>query len=131
MEADEIPEFGANSSAKVLRHGLVPQAEEAPMQVAAVKPRRGWLEADRLPKCTSTATAREEMQYGADLKMKPLMTLADIERLAQDRPDLFYTRSGAFIAPTRQESARDAIRRRTHSDGAEPRGVTSDLPVVG
>lgn len=44
-----------------------------------------------------------EMQYGADLTTKPLMTLADIGRLAQDQPDLFYRRRGSFIVPTRQE----------------------------
>ncbi len=42
------------------------------------------------------------MRYGADLTTKPLMTLADIGRLAQDRPDLFYTRSASFV-PTAQE----------------------------
>ena len=31
------------------------------------------------------------------------MTLADIERLAQERPDLFYTRSGPVMVPTNQE----------------------------
>jgi hypothetical protein len=45
----------------------------------------------------------EEMRYGADLTTKPLMTLADIERLVKDRPDLFYNRSGSFVVPTRQE----------------------------
>ncbi len=45
----------------------------------------------------------EEMQYGADLTTKPLMTLADIGTLTQDRPDLFYSRSGSFLSPTRQE----------------------------
>jgi gluconate 2-dehydrogenase gamma chain len=47
-----------------------------------------------------------EMQYGVDLTTKPLLTLADIGRLAQDRPDLFYSRSGAFLSPSRQEVPR-------------------------
>jgi gluconate 2-dehydrogenase gamma chain len=45
----------------------------------------------------------EEMRYGADLTPKPLMTLADIGRLAQERPDLFYSRFGSVAAPTNQE----------------------------
>jgi len=45
----------------------------------------------------------EEMRYGADLTTKPLMTLADIGRLAREQPELFYTRSGSVLAPTPQE----------------------------
>jgi hypothetical protein len=43
------------------------------------------------------------MRYGADLTTKPLMTLADIGRLAREQPELFYTRSGSVLAPTPQE----------------------------
>ncbi|MFN8662299.1 MAG: gluconate 2-dehydrogenase subunit 3 family protein [Thermomicrobiales bacterium] len=45
----------------------------------------------------------EQMQYGADLTKLPIMTLADIQKLTVERPDLFYTRSGSFLAPTREE----------------------------
>ena len=45
----------------------------------------------------------EEMRYGADLTTKPLMTLADIGRLAREQPELFYTRFGSVLAPTPQE----------------------------
>jgi hypothetical protein len=31
------------------------------------------------------------------------MTLADIERLARQRPELFYSRSGSLPSPSRQE----------------------------
>lgn len=45
----------------------------------------------------------EQMTYGADLTKLPIMTLADIQKLTEDRPDLFYTRSGSFLTPSRQE----------------------------
>jgi gluconate 2-dehydrogenase gamma chain len=44
-----------------------------------------------------------EMEYGADLTSKPLMTLADIEQLARDKPELFYSRSESLPPPSRQE----------------------------
>ncbi len=34
----------------------------------------------------------DEMRYGADLTGKPIMTLADIRRLADEQPNLFYQR---------------------------------------
>jgi hypothetical protein len=34
------------------------------------------------------------MSYGKDLSEKPVMTLGDIQRLARERPDLFYHRPG-------------------------------------
>jgi gluconate 2-dehydrogenase gamma chain len=46
----------------------------------------------------------EEMRYGADLTGKPIMTLADIRRLARERPDLFYQRPDNRPAPGRDES---------------------------
>lgn len=45
----------------------------------------------------------EEMRYGADLTAKPIMTLADIRRLAKERPDLFYRRAGSRPVPSGQE----------------------------
>jgi gluconate 2-dehydrogenase gamma chain len=45
----------------------------------------------------------EEMRYGADLTTKPLMTLADVERLAQEQPHRFYSRSRPLPTPSRQE----------------------------
>ena len=45
----------------------------------------------------------EQMQYGKDLTTLPIMTLADIQKLTKERPDLFYSRSGSFLAPSRQE----------------------------
>jgi hypothetical protein len=38
--------------------------------------------------------------------MKPLMTVADIGRLARDRPDLFYSRSASLVRPSREEVPR-------------------------
>lgn len=46
----------------------------------------------------------EQMTYGADLTTLPIMTLADIGRLTQESPHLFYTRKGSFLTPTRQET---------------------------
>jgi gluconate 2-dehydrogenase gamma chain len=45
----------------------------------------------------------EQMQYGADLTKLPIMTLADIQKLTEERPELFYSRSGSFLTPSRQE----------------------------
>ena len=45
----------------------------------------------------------EQMQYGKDLTTLPIMTLADIQKLTQERPELFYSRSGSFLTPSRQE----------------------------
>ncbi|MDQ3965528.1 MAG: gluconate 2-dehydrogenase subunit 3 family protein [Actinomycetota bacterium] len=36
----------------------------------------------------------EDMRYGADLSDKPIMTLGDIQKLARERPELFYHRPG-------------------------------------
>jgi gluconate 2-dehydrogenase gamma chain len=45
----------------------------------------------------------EEMQYGADHSAKPVMTLADIRRLARDDPDRFYQRRGPKAVITLQQ----------------------------
>ncbi len=42
----------------------------------------------------------EDMRYGADLSTKPIMTLGDIGKLAREKPNLFYRRSGPVAAPT-------------------------------
>lgn len=47
--------------------------------------------------------AAEQMTYGADLSALPIMTLADVRRLAQTQPELFYRRPGPPAAPSRQE----------------------------
>jgi gluconate 2-dehydrogenase gamma chain len=52
---------------------------------------------------TQYGYSAEEMQYGADLTTKPLMTLADIERLARNKPRLFYSRGGSLPIPSPQE----------------------------
>jgi gluconate 2-dehydrogenase gamma chain len=52
---------------------------------------------------TQYGYSAEEMQYGADLTTKPLMTLADIERLARNKPQLFYSRAGSLTSPSPQE----------------------------
>ncbi|HEX5500613.1 MAG TPA: gluconate 2-dehydrogenase subunit 3 family protein [Thermomicrobiales bacterium] len=46
----------------------------------------------------------DEMRYGADLTAKPIMTLADIRRLARERPELFYQRPDTRPAPGRDET---------------------------
>lgn len=45
----------------------------------------------------------EQMQYGKDLTTLPIMTLADIQKMTKERPELFYSRSGSFLTPSRQE----------------------------
>ena len=45
----------------------------------------------------------EQMTYGADLTRLPIMTLADIQKLTEERPELFYSRSGSFVTPSREE----------------------------
>ena len=47
--------------------------------------------------------SNEQMQYGADLTKLPIMTLADIQKLTEKQPELFYTRAGSFLVPSRQE----------------------------
>jgi gluconate 2-dehydrogenase gamma chain len=45
----------------------------------------------------------EQMQYGKDLTTLPIMTLADIQKMTEERPELFYSRSGSFLTPSREE----------------------------
>ena len=47
--------------------------------------------------------SNEQMQYGSDLTKLPIMTLADIQKLTEKQPELFYTRAGSFLVPSRQE----------------------------
>lgn len=50
--------------------------------------------------------SEEEMRYGADLSGKPIMTLADVRRLAREQPNLFFRRPGpkpAIPEPSRPE----------------------------
>lgn len=44
-----------------------------------------------------------QMTYGADLTSLPIMTLADIKRLAADKPELFYRRPARPETPEREE----------------------------
>jgi gluconate 2-dehydrogenase gamma chain len=48
----------------------------------------------------------EEMRYGADLSGKPIMTLGDIQRLAREKPDLFYDRPGPGPSVPEEETPR-------------------------
>lgn len=52
---------------------------------------------------TQFGYAAEEMRYGADLTTKPLLTLADIRRLAEAHPERFFHRSGPRPAPAAAE----------------------------
>ena len=65
----------------------------------------------------------EEMRYGADLTTKPLMTLADIERLGAgaSRPLLHALRPGR--GATEPGSAAHAVGRRTRSTPRRARGA--------
>jgi len=48
----------------------------------------------------------EDMRYGADLSGKPIMTLADIQKLARERPELFYHRPGPEPSVPEEETPR-------------------------
>ena len=52
----------------------------------------------------------EEMRYGADLSGKPIMTLGDIQRLAREKPELFYHRPGPRPSVPEEETPRMPIR---------------------
>lgn len=103
LEANEIPGFGGNGSADFFAMVWAHTIEGLLCDPAYGGNRNGvgW-KLIGFPGAQYGYTA-EEMQYGADLTTKPLMTLADIGRLTQDRPELFYSRSGSFVSPTQQE----------------------------
>ena len=103
LEANEVPGFGGNGSAEFFAMVWAHTIEGLLCDPAYGGNRDGvgW-KLIGFPGAQYGYSA-EEMQYGADLTTKPLMTLADIERLARDRPELFYARSGSFAAPSRQE----------------------------
>ena len=103
LEANEVPGFSSNGSAEFFAVVWAHTIEGLLCDPAYGGNRDGvgW-------KLIGFPGARygysaEEMQYGADLTTKPLMILADIGRLARDRPELFYSRRGSFLAPTQQE----------------------------
>jgi gluconate 2-dehydrogenase gamma chain len=50
--------------------------------------------------------AAGEMRYGADLSDKPITTLADVQRLARERPELFYHRPGPEPGVPEEETPR-------------------------
>jgi gluconate 2-dehydrogenase gamma chain len=103
LEANEVPGFGGNGSAEFFAMVWAHTIEGLLCDPAYGGNRDGvgW-KLIGFPGAQYGYSA-EEMRYGADLTTKPLMTLADIERLAQERPDLFYTRSGPVMAPPNQE----------------------------
>jgi gluconate 2-dehydrogenase gamma chain len=103
LEANEVPGFGGNGSAEFFTMVWAHTIEGLLCDPAYGGNRDGvgW-KLIGFPGAQYGYSA-EEMRYGADLTTKPLMTLADIGRLAQERPDLFYTRSGSFVELTRQE----------------------------
>lgn len=106
LEANEIPGFGGNGSADFFAMVWAHTIEGLLGDPAYGGNRNGvgW-KLIGFPGAHYGYSA-EEMQYGADLTTKPLMTLADIGRLAQDRPELFYSRSGSFLSPSQQEVPR-------------------------
>jgi gluconate 2-dehydrogenase gamma chain len=103
LEANEVPGFGGNGSAEFFAMVWAHTIEGLLCDPAYGGNRDGvgW-KLIGFPGAQYGYSA-EEMQYGVDLTTKPLMTLADIGRLARDRPDLFYSRRGSFLAPTQQE----------------------------
>jgi gluconate 2-dehydrogenase gamma chain len=103
LEANQVPGFGGNGSADFFAMVWAHTIEGLLCDPAYGGNRNGvgW-KLIGFPGAQYGYTA-EEMQYGADLTTKPLMTLADIGRLAEDRPDLFYSRSASFVPPSQEE----------------------------
>jgi gluconate 2-dehydrogenase gamma chain len=103
LEANEVPGFGGNGSAEFFAMVWAHTIEGLLGDPAYGGNRNGvgW-KLIGFPGAQYGYSA-EEMRYGADLTTKPLMTLADIGKLTQDRPDLFYSRSGSFPSPSPQE----------------------------
>ena len=103
LEANEVPEFGGTGSAEFFAMVWAHTIEGLLCDPAYGGNRDGigW-KLIGFPGAQYGYSA-EEMRYGADLTTKPLMTLADIGRLVQERPDLFYTRSDTVLKPTRLE----------------------------
>jgi gluconate 2-dehydrogenase gamma chain len=103
LEANQVPGFGGNGSADFFAMVCAHTIEGLHCDPAYGGNRNGvgW-KLIGFPGAQYGYTA-EEMQYGADLTTKPLMTLADIGRLAEDRPDLFYSRSASFVPPSQEE----------------------------
>jgi gluconate 2-dehydrogenase gamma chain len=103
LEANEVPGFGGNGSAEFFAMVWAHTIEGMLCDPSYGGNRNGvgW-KLIGFPGAQYGYTA-DEMQYGADLTTKPLMTLADIERLARQRPELFYSRSGSLPSPSRQE----------------------------
>ena len=103
LEANEVPGFGGNGSAEFFAMVWAHTIEGLLCDPAYGGNRDGvgW-KLIGFPGAQYGYRA-EEMRYGVDLTTKPLMTLADISRLARERPHLFYTRSGSLPAPTPQE----------------------------
>jgi gluconate 2-dehydrogenase gamma chain len=106
LEANEVPGFGRSGSADFFAMVWAHTIEGLLCDPAYGGNRNGvgW-KLIGFPGAQYGYTA-VEMRYGADLTTKPLMTLADIGRLAQDRPDLFYSRSGSFVRTSREEVPR-------------------------
>lgn len=106
LEANEIPGFGGTGSADFFAMVWAHTIEGLLGDPAYGGNRNGigW-KLIGFPGAQYGYTA-EEMHYGADLTTKPLMTLADIGRLAQARPELFYSRSGSFVSPSQEEVPR-------------------------
>ena len=48
----------------------------------------------------------EEMRYGEDLSEKPVMALGDIQKLAREKPELFYHRPGPGPSVPEEETPR-------------------------
>ncbi len=106
LEANTVPGFGGNGAAEffamVWAHtveGLLCDPAYGGNRDAA-----GW-KLIGFPGAQYGYSA-EDMRYGADLTTKPIMTLADIGRLSQEQPELFYSRTGDFLVPTPPEVPR-------------------------
>ena len=66
----------------------------------------------------------DEMQYGKDLTTKPMVTLVEVQALARERPDLFFSRPGPSApAPAAAVPPAETTGEAPVLQGASPNGA--------
>ncbi len=121
LERDEVPGFGPSGSANfflmVWAHTVEGMFSDP--TYGGNRDAVGW-KLIGFPGAQYGYTS-EDMRYGADLSRKPIMTLADVRRLAREQPQRFYRRPGP--RPASAEPSRAAV--------PEAKSVADDLTTPG